>query len=85
MSESQRVPELPEGAYIRRVTMADKEEVLRIHNNVQDGLDDLPAYYDYLTSLPDMYPVAVVCDEKMVRIHDNVHDLRRLLLLFYAF
>ena len=46
--------------------MADKEEVLRIHNNVDNGLDRIPAYYDYFMSLPDTYPVAVFCDEKMV-------------------
>ena len=46
--------------------MADKDEVIKIHDNVKDGTDRLPDYYDYLVSLPEVIAVGLFMDKKMV-------------------
>ena len=58
--------QVQQATHIRRVKLEDKEDVLKIHGNVHDGLDCLPAYYDYFVSRPNIYSVAVFYNEKMV-------------------
>ena len=53
-----------ESIHIRRVTQADKRVVLDIRN-VYDGTDYLEAFYDHFISLPDIYPAAIFCGEKI--------------------
>ena len=77
MSKLQNLLALPEGMSVRRVTLADREEVIKVHDNVKDGLDRLTAYYDYWMSLPEVFAVGLFCEEKMVRFIFNVLVLAR--------
>ena len=61
----EKIP-LPKGMSVRVLGMADKDEVVKIHDNVKDGTDRLPAYYDYMISLPDVIGLGVFVDEKLV-------------------
>ena len=76
MSKSQDPVPLPEGVSIRPTTLADKDEALNVLDSVNDhgdGRERLPAYYDYLISLPEVKGFGLYMDEKMVRF----------ILLFY--
>ena len=53
---------------IRRVTASDKEAVISILDNVYYGSDSLPEFYDYMLSLPNVYPAAMCQNGKMVGI-----------------
>ena len=52
---------------IREATPEDKEAVLRIHDNVYEGRDYLPAYYDHFLSSPDMAAAVMLYDNQIVR------------------
>ena len=51
---------------IRRATPEDKEVVLRINNNVYDGRDYLPSFYDHFLSSPAMLPVVMLYENQIV-------------------
>ena len=55
-----------DGVSCRRVTAADKDTVLSLRDDVHGGIDFLESYYDYFLSLPNVYPAAIFCAEKMV-------------------
>ena len=57
---------IPEGMYIRQVTLEDRDKVIEVHDNVKDGTDRLPAYYNYWLSLPEVYAVGLFDEKKMV-------------------
>ena len=57
---------IPEGMSIRQVTLEDRDEVIEVHDNVKDGTDRLPAYYNYWLSLPEVYAVGLFDEKKMV-------------------
>ena len=66
MSKADDLIPLPDGMSVQRLTVADKDEVIKIHDNVKDGTDRLPAYYDYLISLPEVIALGIYMNEKMV-------------------
>ena len=47
--------------------MDDKDEVIAIRDNVYDGHDYLPAYYDHFVSSPGFIPYVMVYDGNIVR------------------
>ena len=47
--------------------MDDKDEVIAIRDNVYDGHDYLPAYYDHFVSSHGFIPYVMVYDGKIVR------------------
>ena len=51
---------------MRRVTAADKETVLKLRDNVHNGVDYLEAYFDFFLALPNVYPAAIFKAERMV-------------------
>ena len=51
---------------IRRATPQDKEAVCKIHSNVYEGRDYLPAYYDHFLSSPAMYPAMLLYEGQIV-------------------
>ena len=54
---------------IRRATIEDKEVVLRINDNVYEGRDYLPSFYDHFLSSPAMLPVVMLYEDKIVSIN----------------
>ena len=51
---------------MREVTQEDRDAVIQVHDNVRDGTDRLPAYYNYWLSLPEVYAIGLYDGEKMV-------------------
>ena len=51
---------------MREVTLEDRDAVIQVHDNVRDGTDRLPAYYNYWLSLPEVYAIGLYDGEKMV-------------------
>lgn len=54
---------------VREAREDDREEVLGIHNNVYDGLDYLPVYFDYFMSCKDITPFVLLHKNKIVSVH----------------
>ena len=52
---------------IRAATVDDKDDVLAIRDDVYDGHDYLPAYYEYFVSSPGFTPYIMVYDGEIVR------------------
>ena len=57
-----------DGFTIRQATLADKADVLGIHDHVYEGHDYLPEFYDYLLSLEDARAFVLQHEAKIVSI-----------------
>ena len=53
---------------VREATLADKEAVLNVHDNVFEGSDYLPVYYDHFIASPDITPFVILHENKIVSI-----------------
>ena len=53
---------------IREATAADKDDVLRIRDDVYGGLDYLPGYYDHFIGLPNATSFVLLHNSKVVSI-----------------
>ena len=51
---------------IREATPEDKQAVLDCHNNVYDGLDYLPEFYDYFMAAQHIKAFVLLHGEKIV-------------------
>ena len=57
-----------EDLHVREATPEDKEAVLDIHENVFEGSDYLPVYYDHFIASPDITPFVLLNENKIVSI-----------------
>ena len=55
-----------EGFSIREATPKDKQAVLDCHQNVYDGLDYLPEFYDYFMTAQQIIAFVLLHGEKIV-------------------
>ena len=62
---------------IRRLTKEDKEAVMKLRDDVYEGMDFLPAYYDYFLTSTKVYPGAVLYDGKLVSMKPFTRTLRK--------
>ena len=62
-----------DGFKIRQATLADKADVLGIHDHVYEGHDYLPEFYDYLLSLEDARAFVLQHEGKIVSICIHKH------------
>ena len=56
--------------YIREATLDDKEAVLGIDDNVYEGSDYLPVYYEHFIGAPNITPFVLLQKENIVRCMD---------------
>ena len=54
--------------HVREATAEDREEVLRIHDNVYYGLDYIQSYYDYFVSSQHTTPFVLLHNDKIVSV-----------------
>lgn len=51
---------------VREATLKDKAEALCIHDDVFEGSDYLPVYYDHFLASPDITPFVLLQQNKIV-------------------
>ena len=58
-----------EDLVVREATLADKDAVLSVHDNVFEGSDYLPVYYEHFIASPDITPFVILHEDKIVSIY----------------
>ena len=56
---------------IREARLEDKEAVLGIRDNICEGNDYLPLYYEHFVSAKEITPFVLLCKDKIVSIRSN--------------
>lgn len=56
---------------IRHATLEDKDDVMRIHENVYEGSDYLPEYYDEFMACSNTTSYIAIINNKIVSSFDN--------------
>ena len=51
---------------VREARLEDKDEVLAIHDNVYEGFDYLPLYYDHFVTANEITPFVLLHKNKIV-------------------